>query len=82
MGSQRFSWKPIPLVLIDGNVLDSHVHSALISSIRELLSRDWTVSVNHVYREVNSCADDLAKLGHRLPSVLTSFDKLRACISL
>ena len=35
-------------------------HHSLIPAIRELLSRDWVVQVNHIYREANIAADFLA----------------------
>ncbi|MCI25715.1 hypothetical protein A2U01_0046906, partial [Trifolium medium] len=34
-----------------------------IFSIRQLLGRDWEVAVDHTLREVNACADVLAKMG-------------------
>ncbi|XP_038711034.1 uncharacterized protein LOC120005476 [Tripterygium wilfordii] len=39
----------------------------LVLRIKQLLSRDWVVRVNHVYCEANYCADSLAKLGFDLP---------------
>ena len=35
----------------------------LICDCRNLLTLEWEVHVQHVYREANGCADDLAKQG-------------------
>ena len=35
----------------------------LICDCRNLLDEEWEVHVQHVYREANGCADDLAKRG-------------------
>ncbi|CAN1120182.1 Putative ribonuclease H protein At1g65750 [Linum perenne] len=31
-----------------------------------ILSRDWEVTINHIYREANFAADYMANLGHEL----------------
>ncbi|CAL1380813.1 unnamed protein product [Linum trigynum] len=41
-------------------------HGLLALQAKELLSRSWTVNINHVYRECNSAADFLASMGHDL----------------
>ncbi|CAN1194012.1 Putative ribonuclease H protein At1g65750 [Linum perenne] len=41
-------------------------HANLIEQFYELSSRDWQVSVHHIYREANCAADHLANLGHSL----------------
>lgn len=44
----------------------SHPHdkyAEIIYSIKELVSRDWSISFAHTYREGNQCADFMAKLG-------------------
>ena len=69
-------------MLIEQEPVTTHVHAVIINSIRNLLTKDWTVEVNHVYREANNCADRLAKLGHKCPIGLSFFDQLPACISL
>lgn len=38
-----------------------HVIVATMGRIMELLQRNWWVKVEHIYREVNTCADFLAK---------------------
>ncbi|PRQ16167.1 putative ribonuclease H-like domain-containing protein [Rosa chinensis] len=44
----------------------AHLHPlySIVASCQELLSRDWNVSLIHVYRECNSVADLLANIGH------------------
>ncbi|CAN1830445.1 Putative ribonuclease H protein At1g65750 [Linum perenne] len=42
-----------------------HQHAILASEFRELFSRRWDVSLTHVFREANFCADYLANIGHR-----------------
>lgn len=39
-----------------------HFHT-VIHSIRSILKMDWNVSLVHVFREANQCADYLAKSG-------------------
>ncbi|CAN1310100.1 Putative ribonuclease H protein At1g65750, partial [Linum perenne] len=41
-------------------------HASLIKKFSELLSRDWQVSIHHIYREANRAADYFANLGQRL----------------
>ncbi|XP_004301685.1 PREDICTED: putative ribonuclease H protein At1g65750-like [Fragaria vesca subsp. vesca] len=47
------------------SVID-HLHPlySLIANCQEFLSRNWNVSLIHVYRESNSVADLLASIGH------------------
>lgn len=40
-----------------------HLHAVLIQSIKDVLRRDWTVTLLHSLREGNCTADCLAKLG-------------------
>ncbi|CAN1354630.1 Putative ribonuclease H protein At1g65750, partial [Linum perenne] len=52
---------------------DSRVAIALLSKItevrafRNLMLRDWEVTLNHIFREGNKAADFLAGVGHNLP---------------
>ncbi|CAN1852510.1 Putative ribonuclease H protein At1g65750 [Linum perenne] len=41
-------------------------HASLIAQFYDLSSRDWQVSIHHIYREANYAADHLANLGHSL----------------
>ena len=47
--------------------------SLLFVRIRELLSRDWLVTIRHIPRDFNKIADALAKVG------LSKFDILSVC---
>ena len=38
----------------------------LISNCKNLMERDWTVQVYHIFHEANGCADALEKRGHLL----------------
>lgn len=38
-----------------------NMHTPLINSIKNLLKRDWHISIRHIYREANFAADFLAK---------------------
>ncbi|CAN1850207.1 Putative ribonuclease H protein At1g65750 [Linum perenne] len=42
---------------------ENNQHASLIEQFNELQSRDWSVSIHHVYREANYAADYLANLG-------------------
>ncbi|CAN1129383.1 Putative ribonuclease H protein At1g65750 [Linum perenne] len=44
----------------------SHQHSNLIRRFQELKSRQWDVTIEHIYREANFAADYLANSGHEL----------------
>ncbi|CAN1820331.1 Putative ribonuclease H protein At1g65750, partial [Linum perenne] len=44
----------------------SHQHSNLIRWFQELKSRQWNVTIEHIYREANFAADYLANSGHEL----------------
>ncbi|CAN1123634.1 Putative ribonuclease H protein At1g65750 [Linum perenne] len=41
-----------------------HRHTSLVDQFTELRSRDWEVTIHHIYREANYAADYLANLGH------------------
>ena len=40
-----------------------HLYWTIIADIKLLMARNWKVTVNHVFREANSCADMLAHMG-------------------
>ncbi|CAI0382345.1 unnamed protein product [Linum tenue] len=44
-----------------------HRDSAVSHHFQELMQRDWEVSLTHIYREGNKCADYIASQGHQLP---------------
>ncbi|CAI0451830.1 unnamed protein product [Linum tenue] len=43
---------------------DSHRHGFLSQQFRQLLNRNWGISISHVHRECNFAADYLAGKGH------------------
>ncbi|CAN1776729.1 Putative ribonuclease H protein At1g65750 [Linum perenne] len=49
-------------------------HANLIEQFYELSSRDWQISVQHIYREANCAADHLASLGHAFDLGIHVFD--------
>ena len=51
--------------------LESHVCKFLVQAIRNLCENDWQITV--IYHKANMCADNLAKVGHRLPREITFF---------
>ncbi|CAN1143628.1 Putative ribonuclease H protein At1g65750, partial [Linum perenne] len=44
-----------------------HQHASIIAQFLELKQRDWTIDLQHIYREANFLADYLANRGHSLP---------------
>lgn len=51
--------------LLDESMHVHHVYASVIAEVVQLMKRPWSVSLKHVYREVNGSADFLAKLGVR-----------------
>jgi ribonuclease HI len=49
--------------LIKNGVSPHHRFANEIHQVRQLLNKDWSVSVHHTLREGNACADLLAKMG-------------------
>ena len=47
----------------DPSIIVFHVHGAIIADIKTLVHRSWQVQLSHVYREVNSSVDAMAKSG-------------------
>ncbi|CAN1171511.1 Putative ribonuclease H protein At1g65750, partial [Linum perenne] len=44
----------------------THRHAALVAEFQAIRARQWDVSIAHIFREANCCADFLANLGHSL----------------
>lgn len=61
--------------LITGFHGDFHHFRGLLHEINSLPNRNWGVQVQHILREANQCADDLAKHGAGVDS---SFNMLRS----
>ncbi|CAI9106595.1 OLC1v1005787C1 [Oldenlandia corymbosa var. corymbosa] len=62
------------LLMVKGNAGIFGVHTGIVYGIRELLHRDWTVELDHVFREANFVADYLASLATLGPVGLQGFD--------
>ncbi|CAN1131008.1 Putative ribonuclease H protein At1g65750 [Linum perenne] len=52
----------------------THRHAALVADFQDIRDRQWEVSITHIFREANCCADYLANLGHSLWFGLHVFD--------
>ncbi|CAN1787537.1 Putative ribonuclease H protein At1g65750 [Linum perenne] len=50
--------------ILNKRVCEQHQHAALVAEFHELRSREWELSLSHVYREANCAADYLANFGH------------------
>ena len=68
--------------LIPKEVSSSHTCFLLVTAIRNLIERRWLVEVGQVFREANSCADCLAKHGHRCFASIHVYQSLSAFLSL
>ncbi|CAN1184834.1 Putative ribonuclease H protein At1g65750 [Linum perenne] len=44
-----------------------HQHSLEVAQLQDLLGREWTVEVDHIYRDANQAADYLASIGFNHP---------------
>ncbi|KAL9419862.1 hypothetical protein AB3S75_037595 [Citrus x aurantiifolia] len=53
--------------ILENSTTPVNEHHSLILAIRELLSRDWVVKVNHIYREANIVTDFLASFSLSFP---------------
>lgn len=51
-----------------------HVYAVLIQNIKDLLMKDWLVTLIHTWREGNAAADFLAKLGAQGDSSWSIFE--------
>lgn len=56
------------------------IYSGIIDDIKELLSRDWLVSLTHTYREGNQCADYMAKFGANFMDCTKTFSEPPSCL--
>ncbi|KAH9723430.1 putative leucine-rich repeat receptor-like serine/threonine-protein kinase [Citrus sinensis] len=61
------------LHLVTTPMITSNELSPLIKSIKDLISRSWRITINHVYREANFAADFLANHGLSFPLGLHLF---------
>ena len=56
-------------------------YSPLVSSIKELIHRNWHISVNHIYREANFTADSIANYATDFPIGLHKLSSPPACVT-
>jgi ribonuclease HI len=61
--------------LIKNGVSPHHHFANEIQRIRQLLSKDWNVVINHTFQEGNACADVLAKMGASTNSPLVILEE-------
>ncbi|CAN1808083.1 Putative ribonuclease H protein At1g65750 [Linum perenne] len=52
---------------------NNHQFAALVERFKDLIARDWEVTIEHIYREANMAADFLANAGHGLELGTTVF---------
>ncbi|KAH9770878.1 putative ribonuclease H protein [Citrus sinensis] len=60
--------------LISSTRLMPNAHFSLITAIKELMNRQWLITIKHIYREANFAADSMAKLAGSLPLGLHVFE--------
>ena len=53
--------------MISKQVIVPNVFYALVVAVRNLLSRNWQVSLSHIFREANSAADFMASMAYSVP---------------
>jgi hypothetical protein len=58
--------------LITEPVDEWHHYAVILNNIKDILNRDWHVSILHTLREGNTCADYLAKHGANNNEVFSS----------
>ncbi|KAH9666643.1 putative ribonuclease H protein [Citrus sinensis] len=59
--------------MIFQQVVVPNVFYALVVAIRDFLSRNWQMSISHIYREANSAAYFMANMAHLVPHGLHLF---------
>ena len=69
------------VILCRNSSHDFHTCRPIISAIRQLCSKDWTVEINHVFHEANFYTDRLAKHGYQTPLGLSIFNSLPSFMS-
>ncbi|QHO22763.1 Putative ribonuclease H protein [Arachis hypogaea] len=53
----------VALKIIHGNAEDFPEFAHIVEEIHQLMLLEWDVTIYHIIREENSCADFLAKMG-------------------
>ncbi|CAN1845759.1 Putative ribonuclease H protein At1g65750 [Linum perenne] len=67
-------------LLTNGNRAD-HQHAASILKFQEVTKRDWSLQMNHIYRESNCLADHLANAAHSMALGLHHIDSSNSAVA-
>ncbi|KAL9411281.1 hypothetical protein AB3S75_044970 [Citrus x aurantiifolia] len=59
--------------MISKQVVVPNEFYALVVAVQELVSRNWQISITHIYREANSATDFMANMAHSHPHGLHLF---------
>ncbi|CAN1257225.1 Putative ribonuclease H protein At1g65750, partial [Linum perenne] len=57
----------VAIALLSNEADPYHHHSGEVRAFRNLMLRDWEVTLNHIFHEGNQAADFLAGVGHNFP---------------
>ena len=68
--------------LLSKKVSRLHHYANLLELIKIYLVKEWNISIHHIFREGNSCADILAKLGAKHSESLVMAHQPLSCLSL
>lgn len=61
---------------LKGDLVHKIVGRILILQIKHLLGMFERVDINHIYREVNRCANELAKMGKKFQRDMSIFESV------
>ena len=62
--------------IISKQVVVPNAFYAIVVAVQELLSRNWQISITHIFRKANSAADFMANMAHSVPHGLHLFTSL------
>ena len=63
------------MLLLYANQVSFYKYLALILEIKELINRDWTVRIEHTFRDANFCADFMTKFATSCDNGLMIWDE-------
>ncbi|CAN1142459.1 Putative ribonuclease H protein At1g65750 [Linum perenne] len=69
------------LQILTNSTDTDHQHAAAILKFQELTKRDWTLKMNHIYREGNALADHLANSAHSMALGLHQIDSSNSAVA-
>jgi len=67
--------------LVMEDILRFHHYANLLKLIHNYLAKDWFISIDHIFREGNSCVDILDKLGANSSDHLVILVEPLSCLS-